>query len=115
MFLSVLYKTERQPFTWINTVIQLIRDKKVDFILIGAQQNGDEKILIEEPTTPEEVLANATEDPKPKNNMIWKNIAMIIDFVILMIIAITYVLMSLVLIPETYKKNSDSTMTDGSV
>lgn len=108
IFLNWLSAIQREPMIWMTTLLQTIKNKNFDFLILHST-NGDEKILIEEePTTAEEVLAAVSEDPKPKYNSIWQNIAAIVDLIVLALVAIFYALTCVMLIPETYLKNNFS-------
>lgn len=105
MIVCWLSKSERPPFMWMTSLLQSLKQKNFDFLILHGN-DGDQKILIEEPTTAEEVLAAAVEDPVPKNNSIWKNMAVITDLVVLTLVCIIYAITSVALIPESYKKNN---------
>lgn len=106
MIVNWLSSSERTPFDWMTKLLMTIKNKKFDFLILHAN-DADQKILIdEEPTTAEEVLAAASEDPKPKNNSIWRNIAAIFDLTALVLICICYAIMCVTLIPQSYMKNN---------
>lgn len=106
LIVNWLSSSERAPFLWMGKFLQTLKNKNFDFLILHAN-DADQKILIEEePTTAEEVLAAIVEDPKPKNNSIWRNIAAIVDLIALILISITYAVTSVALIPESYMKNN---------
>lgn len=105
MIINWLSSSDREPLPWMRSFLQTLKNKNIDFLVLHGN-DGDQKILIEEPTTAEEVLAAAVEDPKPKNISIWKNIASILDLAVLTLISIFYAIAGVALIPESYMNNN---------